>query len=289
MSAQNGARDFRRFLVQSYVDELLDFLLTPRRYRVELGAVQRSTSQSHSSLAARMDGACRAIALKDELIRRFIAVGSEREIHLSESMRRQLLDADERYQSLYAQSANSPSEAQYDFVQHDLPALSELFDAAEAEVVRLLEQGRYVQLFYRQQTRNIDSRERTLRTRQAIVLALLSLALTVALLLTEEVRWYRLCAIPPLLLATTSLLTAQCGVCPFLELQGTRSPASAADGQKASWWLVASGQCNGDVCQVRDAEVRRKLAVAVKAIGLRSLLLTAALSFLCVGVPSHVL
>ena len=135
--------------------------------------MQLSASQALSSRAACMDGACRAIALKDDLIRRFIAVGSEREINLSETMRRRLLDANEQYGRQHAQSANSPSAAHHDLVHYDLPVLSALFDDAEAEVIKLLEQGRYVQLFYREQTRNIDMREITLRTRQGIALSLL--------------------------------------------------------------------------------------------------------------------
>ena len=63
-------------------------------------------------------------------------------------------------------------------------------------------------------------------------------------------------------------------------------PKANEDG-KYSWWIVASGQCDSDVCQVRDAEVQREMAHAVKAISVRGLVLTSALTILFVGIPSH--
>ena len=67
---------------------------------------------------------------------------------------------------------------------------------------------------------------------------------------------------------------------------GKMIPSANSDG-KYSWWIVASGQCESDVCHVRDEEVQREMALAVRAISLKGLALTAALTVLFVGVPSH--
>ena len=220
--------EFRRFLVRSYVDELLEFLVTLAAYKTDLTALQLKAGKLNTAPAVCMEEKRRLIALKDMLLHRFIRVGSERELNLSERMRQQLLDTDDEYRERYSSCDNTGSYDYYDFTHHkDVPILLALFDEAEREVVRLIEQGSYVELFYKQQTRNIDAREIAFRKYQGVALMALSVALTVVLLLTVHARWYRLLVIPTLFIASTSLLTAQCGVCPMLQLQGATNTYTA--------------------------------------------------------------
>ena len=213
--------EFRRFLVRCYVDELLEFLLTLRSYKADLTALQLKAAKLSAGPVLCMEEKRRLIEVKDGLLRRFICVGSERELNLSERLRQQLLAANDDYHSRYIDNDNIRNFSYYDFTHHrDLPILLSLFDEAELEVIKLLEQGSYVALFYQQQTRNIDAGEISFRRNQGIALLLLSLIITLVLLLTVQARWYRLFIVAPLFVASTSLLTAHCGVCPMLQLQG---------------------------------------------------------------------
>ena len=211
-----------------------------------------------------MDGACRAIALKDELARRssrraerWRSTGARRCGDSCSTRMSNIGGSTRRARTLQARrttishATTCPYCGRCSTTQWRSGSAAGAGPLCAAVLARAEAQHRHARVY-------------TLHA-SGIALALLSLALTVVLLLTEEVRWYRLCVIPPLFLATASLLTARCGVCPFLQLQGRMMPAAAGDGQKASWLIVVTGQCDADMCAVRDAEVRRELAITIES------------------------
>ena len=276
--------EFRRFLVRLYVDENLDFLLRVRAFRASLRGLE--SKAKYGAVEVVKADKLAAIADKDAIVRRFVEPGSEREVNLSSALRKDVQARAAQYNATYRDNANPNNFQAYDFATHkDLPLLSSAFDDAEAEVVRLLEQGGYVQRFYAQQTRNIDAREVQFRKWQGIGLMLLALCLTLVLILTVQQRWWRLLVFPILFIASTSLLTAQCGVCPMLQLQ--RRMISGGDGA-GDWWSVASGKCSEETCGVKDEEVRNDMAKAVRSLSIKGIALAVALTALYVGIPSYV-
>ena len=291
--------EFRRYMISQYTDEMVEFLLDVKKYKTDTITVMSRQEKEVAGTVLRgestAEGIKRISSEKDRILQRYLAAGSEREINVSWDVRKVI----EQLNLCSPSNAVSPTTSAYDCVlaSPSMPysqfsasltsnvsssALLTVFDQAVREICDLTEQGKFVQRFWRQQTRNIDQRDINLRYIIGSIHLIVACAIVLTLILTSSVRWYRFFAFPLNFYGAMTLCIARCGVCPILTSLRSRIPDQ--DG-KWDWWTVVSGRCDSELCRVVDVDVMKEMNEVAKKVWIKALLMSSLLTTAYLALP----
>eukprot|EP00457_Paulinella_chromatophora_P005059 gb/GEZN01005072.1/.p1 GENE.gb/GEZN01005072.1/~~gb/GEZN01005072.1/.p1 ORF type:complete len:401 (+),score=50.36 gb/GEZN01005072.1/:63-1265(+) len=147
---------------------------------------------THQLLDNRKDDSPPLKETAQQINQQFLVVGAEKQINISSALLKSTL--------LKLQEAET------------LEQYREAYAPSIMEIYNLIRTGGYVSKFMKLKTENIDETEKTNRKHIALAFLLLALLCIALLILFNTSRWYRLCALPLVLIAASYFESARAGV-----------------------------------------------------------------------------